>query len=79
MKDIKLEDCLELHKKFKAYCGRAEQHEFPMLFIIDRMMESTLKKWETDGVDQKEARAMFRLVLKRLGEDCSEYKEEENV
>ena len=55
MKEITVQDCLELKNKFDQYCQTAEQHEFPMLAI----------------------RAMFRVVLKLIGQDFSEYIEKE--
>ncbi len=78
MKEIKLEDCKMLKKKFDCYASRAEQNEFLLLFIIDSALEKTLKKLQNEGEvkDQKEARAMFRSVLKVIGEDYSEYEEE---
>lgn len=80
MKIITVEDCHELKAKFDKYCETAEQHEFPKLATIDIMLEITLKKIDKAGTveNQKEARSMFRVVLKTIGKDYSDYIEEEN-
>lgn len=77
MKEIKIKDCIKLRDKFKAYCATAEQHEFPVLLMIHGMMDASIEKWQKDGVDQKEARSMFRVVLKYMGEDDNKYREAE--
>lgn len=80
MKTITREDTIELRKKFDKYTGTAEQHEFALLFIIDRMMTGTTqecdenKSW-SDPEMQKGLRAMFRVVSDIIGLDASEYKE----
>lgn len=40
------------------------------------MMQHTIKKYEAEGIkDQTEARSMFRVVLKVMGEPCADYEE----
>ncbi len=74
--DITVEDCVALREKFIKYIDTAEQHEFPMLFMIHRMLNSTIEKIKIHGItDQKDMRAMFRVVLKTIGEDYSAYLE----
>ena len=73
--EITIEDCLVLKDKFMIYCDRAEQHEFPMLFVLHTRMDRTIDKFKDDGIDQVEARAMFRVILKYIGEDYSMYME----
>ena len=78
MKHITVEDCRNLKKKFEKYCETAEQHEFVMLLITQFNMDETIKQIEKDGEvkNQKDVRAMFRVVLSLIGEDKSEYEEE---
>lgn len=77
MKEITIEDCFELKDKFDRYTKTAQQKEFAMLAFINFNLDDTLNHFKTIGkVDnQKEARAMFRCVLKVIGEDISEYSE----
>lgn len=78
-KEITIKDCEELQEKFKRYCVTAEQHEFPMLIILNVKMDSTINHIKTVGriLNQKNVRAMFRAVLKFIGEDYSIYNESE--
>jgi hypothetical protein len=75
MKTITIEDCHKLEKKFRKYTKTAEQHEFPLLLMVDMKMTQTIMDYESAGeiVDQESANAMFRVVLKTIGEDYSEY------
>lgn len=77
MKEITVQDCVQLREKFLKYCDTAEQHQFPMLAMINVKLDSTLDviQRENKVTNQKEARAMFRVVLKIIGEDFSEYEE----
>ena|GEM_PF-3591123 len=77
MKEITVQDCLELKEKFTKYCDTAEQHQFPMLAMVNIKLDATLAHIEKVNKveNQKEARAMFRVVLKIIGEDFSEYLE----
>lgn len=68
-KDITLDECKQLHDKFLKFADRAEQHSFLQLFHIDLMMEHSIKKWEDEGVNQEEARSMFRVVNTFMGEE----------
>lgn len=81
MKKITLEDCKNLQKKFKEYTHHAEQHEFVSLIMIDVKLEATMEALERfpDLIDknQDNLNAMFRVVLKAIGEDYSEYKKED--
>ena len=80
MKTITIEDCKELYNEFNRYADNAEQYEFPMLVMVDLKLRQTIEQYELDGIeDQKEARAMFRVVLKIIGKDYSEYEEETEV
>ena len=76
MKQITVEDCMQLKKKFDNYCETAEQHEFPILFIIDNRIQSSLDNIDKFILNQSEVRSMFRVVLRTIGEDFSEYEEE---
>lgn len=77
-KEITVQDCEELVKKFIAYTETAEQHEFATLVMIHSALLKTMREIrKTRKVpSQKEARAMFRVILKVIGEDASEYKED---
>lgn len=79
MKEITVQDCENLRVKFENYCEKAEQHEFPLLLMMDLKMQATLEKIREDGCvnDQKDIRAMFRVILKKIGEDATEYEEEQ--
>lgn len=76
-KEITVQDCDDLHAKFMKYTETAEQHEFPLLAMINFRLDDTLARLRASGVvkNQKEARAMFRVVLKAIGEDASAYEE----
>lgn len=76
-KEITLQDCEELYQKFMKYTETAEQHEFPRLAMIHFKLNRTMVLLRVAGTikDQSEARAMFRVVLKTIGEDASEYEE----
>lgn len=73
MKEVTMDDYKQLRKDFEEYTDRAEQHEFPMLFMLDVKMQNTAENFEK--YSQKDLRAMFRVVLKVIGKDFSEYKE----
>lgn len=80
MKRITVDDCYELEKEFRTYCETAEQHEFATLLMIDMKLGSSVKKFaeeSKDGIvlDQRTANTMFRVVLKVMGRDYSEYTE----
>lgn len=79
MKVITVQDCEELKQKFDKYCETAEQHEFGKLIIVGLPLDLTVKKIRAAGevADQKDIRAMFRVVLRTIGEDPTEYQEEE--
>lgn len=81
MKIVTREDAIELRRKFDAYTETVEQHEFPLLFMIDRMMAGTIQECDeneswSDIEIQKQLRAMFRVVSDIIGLDASEYKED---
>ena len=80
MKIITIKDCYELRRKFLKYSETAEQHEFPMLLYYHIHMNRTIKEYEeAEGItNQSEARAMFRVILRIIGEDFSEYEEDSN-
>lgn len=79
-KVITVQDCDELYAKFKKYTETAEQHEFVILAMINKMLDTTMIQIHAfnEVPDQKEARAMFRTVLKVIGQDASEYAEDPN-
>lgn len=77
-KVITVQDCDELYAKFKKYTETAEQHEFVILAMINKKLDMTMIQIHAlnEIPDQKEARAMFRTVLKVIGQDASEYAED---
>ena len=78
MRDITLQDVRDLRERFDQYLQTAEQHQFALLVMVDGKFRNTLKHYEKIGQvdDQKDANAMFRVVLKTMGQDFSEYMEE---
>ena len=78
MKKVTVADCLELQKLFEKYCETAEQHEFIILALIQLRMDNYISRLQQVGKieNQKEANAMFRVVLGAIGKDFSDYKEE---
>ena len=78
MKQVTVADCLELQKLFEKYCETAEQHEFIILALIQSRMDKYISRLQQVGKieDQNEANAMFRVVLRAIGKDFSDYKEE---
>lgn len=78
MKMITVQDCEDLKQKFDRYCETAEQHEFGKLVIINLPLDATMARIRAAGevTDQKDIRAMFRVVLRAIGEDPTEYEEE---
>lgn len=78
-KVITVQDCEQLYEKFMKYTETAEQHEFPRLAMIHFRLNKTMAQIHATGtiLDQSDARAMFRVVLKTIGEDTSEYEEVE--
>ena len=78
MKAITVQDCEDLKQKFDKYCETAEQHEFPILAIINMKMDATMEHIRDAGevTDQKDIRAMFRVALRAIREDQTEYEEE---
>ena len=77
MKEIAIEDCIELQNKFYKYCETAEQHELPMLVIVDIKLTDTIRNFikSNKPENRSDMRAMFRVVLRLIGEDFSEYEE----
>lgn len=75
--EITVEDCENLYQRFMKYTETAEQHEFPVLAMVNVMLDATMVKIRATGEvwDQKDARAMFRTVLRVIGADFSAYEE----
>jgi uncharacterized protein YaaW (UPF0174 family) len=76
-KEITVQDCDELYARFKKYTETAEQHEFLLLALLNHKLDRSMKEIHDAGMvfNQKDTRAMFRVVLKAIGEDFSEYRE----
>lgn len=77
MKTITVDDVLELRDKFDKYCERAEQHQIPILAILQMKFNTTVEHIQMVGeiLNQEDARAMFRAVLQFMGEDAKDYEE----
>lgn len=75
--EITLQDVYDLKKQFDDYTETAEQHEFALLALIDLKLSKTIEHYEEVGHvdDQKDAKTMFRVVLKAIGKDYFKYKE----
>lgn len=80
MKTVTIEDCERLRDAFHDYAETAEQHEFPMLALVDIKLQKTIERYREAGeiTNQQEARTMCRVILRVIGKDYSEYEEEEN-
>lgn len=80
MKEITIQDCFELKAKFDDYCRTAEQHQFPMLLMVNIKLNQTLERIKEFNQlpPQEVCRSMFRVVLKIIGEDCSAYEEKKD-
>ena len=78
-REITVQDCEELYTRFKKYTETAEQPEFPRLAMVNFMLDKTMSRLRMTGKveDQKDARAMFRVVLTVIGGDKSEYEEDD--
>lgn len=74
--NITMKDCQDLYQHFLNYTETAEQHEFIRLFKIHQILDYTMATW-SDPINQKEARAMFRVALGHTGGDITPYLEEE--
>lgn len=81
MKTITLEDCRQLRERYMEFCNRQEQHAFPFLAMINLRIDTTIAAIEKDGEvkNQKDINAMFRVVLRIMGEDYSAYEEDQTV
>ena len=79
MKQITVADSLELQKLFQKYYETAEQHEFIKLILIQLRIDKYISRLQQVGKieNQKEANAMFRVVLGAIGKDFSDYEEDE--
>lgn len=65
-----IEEVMDLRKRFEEYLGKAEQHEFPRLFIIDKGMSVTIEKIAQVGIEkypESELESMFRVVEQLIG------------
>ena len=81
MKEITVEDCIKLKEDFDNYTKTAEQYEFAHLAMIQLKLDVDIEIKNEGVKDQKDTRAMFRVVLRAIGKDFSEYEEHlyENV
>ena len=77
MKQVTVEDCLELQKLFEKYCETAEQYELIKLILIQSRMDKYISRLQQicKIENQNDANAMFRVVLGAIGKDFSDYKE----
>lgn len=73
MKEVTKELLEDLICKFHKYTETAEHHEFLMLALVQMRIEGTDI---TEIVkNQKEARAMYRVIAKTIGADYSDFVE----
>lgn len=73
MKQIEEKDLIYIIDKFKKYTETAEQHEFPLLAMIEFAIQRTNITEIVD--DQENAKAMYRSIAKVIGEDYSAFEE----
>lgn len=65
-----IEEVMDLRKRFEDYCGKAEQRELPMLFLIDQKMLITIETITQAGIEiipESEIESMFRIVERLIG------------
>lgn len=65
-----IEEVMDLRKRFEDYLGKAEQREFPMLFIVDQRMLKTIETISQVGIEkfsESELESMFRIVERIIG------------
>lgn len=70
-----IEECRDLQNQFNKYTETAEQHEYPLLMIVDFKLRSTMENIEAKGVNylpEDEIESMFRVVRKIIGEDLND-------
>lgn len=81
MKQVTEKDINKLYQKFKRYLLNAEQYEYIVLYEIDKRFDITMERIEKESdfieTHQKDLNAMFRVVLKAMGENYSDYLDEE--
>lgn len=68
------DDVLALKKIFEEWADTQEQDSFPSLFIIQTMIDNTIRKYDKNDCwktpeSQKELGAMFRSIHKIIGRD----------
>lgn len=73
MKQIEEKDLIDMVEKFNKYTETAEQHEFPLLAMIEFAIQGTNITEIVD--DQENAKAIYRSIAKVIGKDYSEFKE----
>ena len=80
MKEITVKDCEELKEKFDAYCETADQDLSSSLLWLQVKVIQTLNQIRSDKEvkDQKEANAMFGVLLTVMGENAEGYEIEED-
>ena len=64
---------IDLIKEFKKYIETAQQYEFVRLAMIQMKIEETDLKEIVNN--QREARAMYRVIASAIGKDYTEFKE----
>ena len=76
MKTVTVEALNALIDRFKKYTETAEQSEFVRLAMVQMMIDKTAVNEIVKN--QKEARAMYRVIARVIFEDCTEYEEQSN-
>lgn len=72
-KNITKEDVIALREELLRYAENAEQHLFPLIFVLHEDLNGTINKFEE--MDLENLNAMYRVIYRIIGKDYSEYME----
>lgn len=71
--NITKEDVIALREELLRYAENAEQHLFPLIFVLHEKLNGTINKFEE--MDLENLNAMYRVIYRIIGKDYSEYME----
>ena len=66
----------DLHKKFLQYAATAKEHEHQTLAMVNMLLD--IAKTHEGRLTATELAEIYRFVLRVIGEECSDYEEDEN-
>lgn len=79
-KEITMQDCLDLKSEFDAYFNIGEKNQISLIVLVYPLLVDTIESIKNKGrvENQKDIRAMFRVIKMIMGKDYSKYKEQES-